>query len=181
MEDNEITKLFNQDIKEKKKLGRGIFSRASRKKGFKGGVRTAYDFMSNEERKSLNSEVKVYKMYISYDEFKELSKNEKVKILERYDEELSRRELCELWGVNTTRISDWRRRLGISRNNKTKLLENQNTTSDLDDVIITPFENLFNLKYFIKSNGSELKLHLLRIAEIMEDDKEYNLTLKIFK
>ena len=47
---NYYEKLFEKDSREKKRIARGASARASRKKGFKGGVRTPSDFMTKKWR-----------------------------------------------------------------------------------------------------------------------------------
>lgn len=55
-----IEKIFLKDIREKNKTKRGAFCRASRKKGFRGAMKTPYDFMTGKQRKMLNGEVITY-------------------------------------------------------------------------------------------------------------------------
>ena len=82
---NEVERMFQRDIREKKQTGRGIHNRASRKGLIKGGVKTQSDFMTKKQVKELNGEVKVYKMYETIKEVKDLpsleeleSKSEKI-------------------------------------------------------------------------------------------------------
>ena len=61
---NTYERMFQEDIQEKKKIGRGSFNR--RGKGVKHvmrGIKTPYDFMSTKEKKKLNSEVRSFNMY----------------------------------------------------------------------------------------------------------------------
>ena len=61
---NTYERMFHDDIQDKKRAGRGVFSRVG--KGVKHtirGVKTPYDFMSTKERKKLNSEVREFNMY----------------------------------------------------------------------------------------------------------------------
>ena len=87
----EIEKVFLTEIKEKKnhaynnraRTGGGGGS-SSRK-----GVRTAYDYMSNKERKKLNSEIEVFNMYetiIPLKEFKLKDEETQKKLLTRWRE-----------------------------------------------------------------------------------------------
>lgn len=48
---NEIEKIFQDDIRQKKVTGYGIHHRASRKKGFKGGVHFPVDLMTSKEKR----------------------------------------------------------------------------------------------------------------------------------
>ena len=71
----EIERLFNDDIRDKRKTGSGVFHRRGKgvKHGISGALRTPSYYMSNKEKKKLNGEVKVTRMYdtiIPIDEFR---------------------------------------------------------------------------------------------------------------
>jgi hypothetical protein len=56
--------MFQEEIREKKTIGRGVFSR--RGKGVKHtirGIKTPYDYLSAKQKRELNSEVKSFNMY----------------------------------------------------------------------------------------------------------------------
>lgn len=61
----EIERLFNDDVREKRKTGSGSFHRRGKgvKHGVSGALRTPSYYMSNKEKKKLNGEVKVSYMY----------------------------------------------------------------------------------------------------------------------
>ena len=90
----EIERLFNEDVREKRKTGNGVFHRRGKgvKHGISGALRTPSYYMSNKEKKKLNGEVTVKWMYdtlISIDEFRlkdeETQKNMLVRWREIYD------------------------------------------------------------------------------------------------
>lgn len=60
-----VEKLFQQDIREKKRAASGAFHMRGKgvRNGFSGAIRTPYHFMSNKEKKQLNGEVRTYNMY----------------------------------------------------------------------------------------------------------------------
>lgn len=64
MKSYEIERLFNKEIVDKKRVGRGIYNRASRR-GYTGAVRTQVDYLKGKEKKLYmnNGEVKVSNMY----------------------------------------------------------------------------------------------------------------------
>lgn len=71
----EIERLFNDDVREKRKAGSGSFHKRGKgvKHGISGALRTPSYYMSNKEKKKLNGEVKVTYMYetiIPLEEFK---------------------------------------------------------------------------------------------------------------
>ena len=63
---NYYEKLFEKDSREKKRIARGASARASRKKGFKGGVRTPSDFMTKKQIREMSGKVKVSNIYDKY-------------------------------------------------------------------------------------------------------------------
>lgn len=72
---------FNLDVIDKKRTARGIHNRASRKKGFKGAVRTPSDFLTNKQRKALNSEVRISSMYDKYKDVENLPTKAELKAM----------------------------------------------------------------------------------------------------
>lgn len=60
-----IEKIFNDEVREKRKTGSGVFSKRGKgvKHGISGAFRTPYYFMKTKERKKLNGEVSVSNMY----------------------------------------------------------------------------------------------------------------------
>ena len=71
-------KLFEKDSKYKKRIARGASARASRKKGFKGGMKTPTDFMTKKQIREMSGEVKVSNIY---DKYKDVSNLPDSKIL----------------------------------------------------------------------------------------------------
>lgn len=70
---NTYERMFHDEIREKKTVGRGVYSR--RGKGVRHtirGIKTTYDFLSTKEKKKLNSEVissNMYEKIIKQEEF----------------------------------------------------------------------------------------------------------------
>ena len=63
---NYYEKMFEKDSREKKRIARGASARASRKKGFKGGVKTPSDFMTKKQIREMSGKVKVSNIYDKY-------------------------------------------------------------------------------------------------------------------
>jgi len=75
---NTYERMFHEDIREKRKIGRGSFNRVG--KGVKHtmrGIKTPYDFMSTKEKKKLNSEVREFNMYENILDRQEFDKHDK--------------------------------------------------------------------------------------------------------
>lgn len=78
---------FYKDIQDKKRSGRGIFSRKATIKGGKNSpLKTPYYFMDKKERDALNSKEISYKLkeVMSFEEFDKLPKDIKIKVLESW-------------------------------------------------------------------------------------------------
>lgn len=60
-----IERVFQEEIREKKRIGSGVYSRRGKgvKHGISGALRTPYHYMTNKEKKKLNGEVETYSMY----------------------------------------------------------------------------------------------------------------------
>lgn len=103
--------MFNNESKQKKVIGRGVRNRASRKGFIKGGVKTPYDYMSKEERKKLNGEVRVMNKYEDinkiprYSEFVRLDKEEKARVLEITRKIHTYSKMADYWGISKSRYS----------------------------------------------------------------------------
>lgn len=69
-EDNDVERMLREDSRDKKKVGRGVFNRASRRGYLRGGLKTQVDFMTAKERKKLNGKVTVSNMYEKYKDLK---------------------------------------------------------------------------------------------------------------
>lgn len=65
MRDEEF--IFYSDVREKKIISHSASKRASRRGYIRGGMRTAYDFLTAKEKKGLNGEVKIMNIYDKYE------------------------------------------------------------------------------------------------------------------
>ncbi|MFJ8247269.1 hypothetical protein [Peribacillus asahii] len=117
--DSSIQKIFNDEVRQKKRIGSNIFSRAStRKGGSKQALRTPYFYMSQKERKQLNGEVVVFNMndILDYSIFKEKEPSEQKKLMEYWREKY--------------KIGDIQDKLGISHNTFYKILDRLDIARD---------------------------------------------------
>lgn len=109
MKSYEIEKMFNNETKEKKRTGTGVYHRASRR-GYTGAVRTQVDFLKGKEKKKYmgNGEIKVSNMYSNLDNLP--SKREllhmdidKLKIiLEEVKKNYSSTQICKKLGYKSS-------------------------------------------------------------------------------
>lgn len=105
-----IEKLFNDEIRSKKRTASGIYHRASRRGYIKGGVKTQSDFMTRKEKNKLNGKVKVYNMYDKYNvienvpnisEIEKLPENEKINLYKFLKFTYKNKVLQEHWNISS--------------------------------------------------------------------------------
>lgn len=96
MNDYDIEKMFIDEIREKKKVARGIYNRASRL-GNVGAVKTQVDFLKGKEKKYYmgNGDVKVSNMYIDIDKVPVLSE------IDEMDYDVAQKLVTELKKMHT--------------------------------------------------------------------------------
>lgn len=107
MKSYEIERMFNSESYGKKKIGRGVYNRASRKGFIRGGVKTQYDYMSTKERKKLNGEIRVSNMYSdlsnlpTLEEIKKMDKEKGHNILSTARENNTSKAIMEKLGISS--------------------------------------------------------------------------------
>lgn len=120
-----IEKIFLDDIREKKKTGRGSFHMRGKgvKHGFRGALRTPYHFMKNKEKNQLNGKVEVYNMYetiIPVEEFRLKDLEIQKKMLIRWREIYENKKICaEMQISNMQKYYDLVNELGVPTRGKT--------------------------------------------------------------
>lgn len=185
---DDVEFIFKQEIREKAKTGRGASCRASRKKGYKGSVKTAYDFMSRKERRALNGEVRCYNMddiIISIDEFKNQTKERKKELLSHYLEIKTKKEIAAIWDCTSGNIDNWRKRLGMYEP-KTSV-KAISPIEAIQEASVKPIEILhvekprraFSLHLEKEMLGAEIKDILLSYAGVLKDDETYDILLDL--
>lgn len=120
---NEFERMFAEEIRDKKRIGRGIFSRKStRKGGSNKPLKTPYYYMTNKERQALNGKVKVYGMedIISYEEFMDRDVSEQLRLM-------------SIWKQSHKKV-DIHRSMGISSSTFYRLLDNLEESQSGSDV-----------------------------------------------
>lgn len=106
---NELEKLFKSDIREKKRIGSGIFSRVStRKGGTNQALKTPYLYMSNKEKKLLNSEEVIYSMkdIISLEEFNQKDESMQYQLLKTWREHYSMDDIAIQMNVESAYMTE---------------------------------------------------------------------------
>ncbi|WP_366922111.1 helix-turn-helix domain-containing protein [Metallumcola ferriviriculae] len=174
---NEVQYIFEQDIKDKKRIGTGVFSKTG-KKGYVGKMRTPYDLMSAQEKRQLNTnKVVTYSVYdtiMSYDDFKTLDELERTRILAEYLKRFSRKKISEEWGVKPYSVNNWVSQLGLSQPRQTP-----KTNSHRKEDEPAAGNEGFSIKLVGSFNGKEIQDRLMALAQILIDDRAYSITFVI--
>lgn len=101
-----VAKLFQTEIRDKKRVGSNIFSRVStRKGGSNQALRTPYLYMSRKERKQLNGEVKViYNMndILEYGAFKNRSEKEQVQLMSYWMDKYTKADIQKAMNISSS-------------------------------------------------------------------------------
>jgi len=100
----EIERLFNDDIREKKKTGTGSFHKRGKgvKHGLSGALKTPYHYMKTKEKNKLNGEVETFNMYetiIPWAEFDLKDNDTKKFMLTRWRELYPNQKIMDELGV----------------------------------------------------------------------------------
>lgn len=117
-----IEKLFDNEVKEKKKGLSGARNRASRL-GYVGTIKWPSDFMSKKEKRRYKKPRKerkynMYKDILSYKEFQTFDKETQKEILQKWREQHSNVKIYETMGINRTYYYNLLHELGIETNTK---------------------------------------------------------------
>lgn len=118
----EIERMFIHDIRDKKKAGRGIFSKTGKggdRAKVRGGVRFAGDSLKGKEKKEYRGtgKVRAYNMndFIPKEAFLQLSEDDQRKRLTHWRDNYSNTEIMEGCGFNKNDIYDFIARLNIPK------------------------------------------------------------------
>ncbi len=102
---NEYERMFEEDIRDKKRIGRGIFSRkATRKGGTRTPLKTPYYYMTKREKQALNGKVKVYCMedIISYEDFIVKDPSDQIRLMSLWKKSYKKVYIHQEMGVSSS-------------------------------------------------------------------------------
>lgn len=107
-----IERMFNDEVRNKKKIGRGVYNRASRtgRVGLR-GVKTASDYMTKKQIRQLSREIKMSNKYYdlnnisSWDELQASKDNDTlIDILKNLRNSYTNKELCSGLKISNNRL-----------------------------------------------------------------------------
>ena len=176
--DWEVERIFNDDIRDKRKAGSGSFHRRGKgvKHGMSGALRTPSFYMSNKEKKKLNGEVEVTNMYetlIPFNEFN-LKDTETQKVLltkwrEVYDNASIRSEL----GISNKAFYDLVSDLEIPKKRRVEDRDQRNKPKPKQaKVSVTPKKSLMETVEFLGAEREVLEVKKEVIKEVEKVEKE---------
>jgi hypothetical protein len=179
--DNNAYEVFIEDTKEK-----GLIARSSRMRV------TKNTYLSPSKLKKLNGVVNVSSLYdtiMSYEEFQGLSKSEKLKTLEGYEQNgKTRQQVAEAWGKKVQSIHDLTYRLKRDPDSKNSSKTNtrgqtKNQTKEVPSVSVVqlPAEHIHpcSIKMIRSMDGNKIKEWILKIIDLVEGEHiSVNLDIK---
>ena len=187
---NYYEKMFEKDSREKKRIARGASARASRKKGFKGGVRTPSDFMTKKQIREMSGKVKVSNIYDKYKNLENLpdkqtmlqmSKNpdtieELRMILETAKTVHATHAIAKYMKMSSGTLYCIYERVGVAYNKSNKVTK-QKVVPELKEEEVTPIEvkpiNQFTINMKGTYSKEDIENRILALTNLMLDDSTY--------
>ena len=187
---NYYEKMFEKDSREKKRIARGASARASRKKGFKGGVKTPSDFMTKKQIREMSGKVKVSNIYDKYKNLENLpdkqtmlqmSKNpdtieELRMILETAKTVHATHAIAKYMKMSSGTLYCIYERVGVAYNKSNKVTK-QKVVPELKEEEVTPIEvkpiNQFTINMKGTYSKEDIENRILALTNLMLDDSTY--------
>ena len=119
---NEIEKTWNEEVREKKRTASGVHGKKG-KRGYAGTMRTPVDLMTDpKERRAYEGTTPVRASIINppdelvpHEEFKKMSRQEKILLLYKLRSNYSVKAVADAWGISDKTLYYYFRAYGISR------------------------------------------------------------------
>lgn len=168
--------MFNEDIRDKKRTGRGAFSK--RGKGVKHtlrGIKTPYDFMKTKERKKLNGVCVVTNMYdeiITRSEFDTKDTETQKRLLIRWRELYSNKEIMLKMGITASgTFSKYINELKIPKKSSKKAKANYLAPSKQVEAVTQLLNTGLRLEYNGTYNSEQLGKILTKLQLLIENEE----------
>ncbi|MED3440312.1 hypothetical protein P4393_12675 [Bacillus subtilis] len=134
-----IERMFNEEVREKKRAGSGIFSRVStRRGGSNKALRTPYYYMSAKEKKDLNGEaVTIYNMreIIHYNDFLKKSRKDQIELMTYWRKVYTVTDITNGMGISKELFYRTIEQLGLK---KRKLRKDILSEERLQEILASP-------------------------------------------
>lgn len=108
----EIEKSLKEEIREKKRIGNSIHNKKG-KRGYVGTMRTPADLLTGAEKREYTQSSSVttsniyYDQIMSLDEFKALSRQKKMLVLDAYKRRFKTSEIAAAWNCSQTNVYNY--------------------------------------------------------------------------
>lgn len=200
MKSYEIEKMFTKEIIDKKRTGRGVYNRASRR-GYTGTVRTHVDFLKGKAKKEYmgNGEVRRMNMYSdltnlpTVEEMQDMDIEKVKNILTECKKKNTSKSIAEKLGYKSTgSLYHIYERYGVpitKRKYKTKKDKNKDKDENAIDnnipnqVLVqnvnNEFKNSFELTFKGEYIGDSIETRILSITSSLSKENTYRITLNI--
>lgn len=194
-----IERIWAEDIREKRKAARGVTHRASRKKGFKGGVKTPVDYMSTQEKRAYTAPSEVTTYYIegstkegsteevskgtviTRETFDNLTAEQKRKVIDDLRAEgMTQYKIAEQLGYQISAYYRMLRSIGYKLAS-TRPVKKQEPVN-VNAVVETPtpvIESKFNIALSGVFDGKDLGDRILGLVSILSHNMHYKVELII--
>jgi len=158
----EVERIFNDDIREKRKAGSGSFHRRGKgvKHGMSGALRTPSFYMSNKEKKKLNGEVKVSYMYetlVPYNEFVENDRETQKAMLTKWREVYDNSSIRSELGISNKAFYDLVADLKIPKKRRVDSEDSKRKPKQAK-VSVTPKRSLMDTMEFLGAEREVLEV-----------------------
>ena len=104
MREEDVSRIFDMEVREKKRIGSNIFKRVSTRKG--GSNMSTMRVPSQKEQRLLSGEMEVFNLneIISYSELLKKSESDQKLLLKHWREKYSNKEIYQRMGIDSNRL-----------------------------------------------------------------------------
>lgn len=186
--ENDIDRMFQDDVREKKRIGIGIYSKTG-SRGHTGRINMPTDFMNKKDKKEYIKPSKVritfmHKTIMPFEQFQSMSKEDQRKMLLLYRKAHSVKDIKNAWLIEGESMKDSQfynlmKTLGISsqrtsnspekKQQEEKMLRNQSFT-DVVPVRTYAKAPAFNVGMNGEFTAEETVSRLMKFAALLENE-----------
>lgn len=120
-----IERIFNSDVREKRRAATGVHHRASRRGYIRGGVKTQSDFLTAKQKRELNGEIRVSNKYDNLENVPQLRDldqrpREEAKMILTYVRNVHKqKDIAKHFGISTGTLPYWYEKFGLDMTPRT--------------------------------------------------------------
>lgn len=185
---NEFEKMFYQEVNEKKRIGIGVFNRASRR-GYTGTIINHYDRLSAKEKRALEGVVRVYnerddiKNIKAFDEIMAMTLEEGQKYINDVRERHTVLKLRKHWNVSSYTVYNKlypKFKIETGKGNRTPDVKPKPVKENIvEKPEVLEVLGGFNIQLIGNFKGKELVNRILALSDLFEEDITYSIFLEL--